>query len=84
MPTFHYKGYRTDGKDASGSINAESQREAVSRLKKEGDIPFGDHHGRLLCLREKRETVPKRGRPSGTLPDDPADGDPSRRIGSSL
>ncbi len=36
MPTFRYKGYRQNGRECSGTIVADNQREARSRLKIEG------------------------------------------------
>ena len=39
MPTFRYKGYRPDGGEAAGTVTAETLREAMARLKKEGLLP---------------------------------------------
>ncbi len=39
MPIFQYKGYRTDGSEAAGTIEANSQRDAVLRLKESGLYP---------------------------------------------
>ncbi len=39
MPIFRYKGYRQDGRDCSGSITADSVREARERLKGDGILP---------------------------------------------
>lgn len=36
MPTFRYKGYRQNGRECSGIIAADNQRDARSRLKNEG------------------------------------------------
>ncbi|HZV80651.1 MAG TPA: type II secretion system inner membrane protein GspF [Geobacteraceae bacterium] len=36
MPTFRYKGYRQDGREISGQLNADNQRDARARLKNEG------------------------------------------------
>jgi general secretion pathway protein F len=36
MPIFHYKGYKQDGKETSGTISAESIRDARERLKGSG------------------------------------------------
>ncbi len=36
MPTFRYKGYRQDGREVSGQIAADNQRDALARLKGEG------------------------------------------------
>jgi len=36
MPTFRYKGYRQDGRDCSGIISADNQRDARGRLKSDG------------------------------------------------
>src|SRR5512138_3545317 len=36
MPTFRYKGYRQDGREISGQVNADNQRDARARLKSEG------------------------------------------------
>lgn len=39
MPIFRYKGYRQNGKDTAGTINADTIREARERLKSDGIIP---------------------------------------------
>ena len=39
MPIFRYKGYRQDGKESSGSITADSVRDARERLKGSGILP---------------------------------------------
>jgi general secretion pathway protein F len=39
MPIFQYKGYRTDGSEATGSIEANSLKDAVLRLKDSGLYP---------------------------------------------
>jgi len=39
MPIFQYKGYRTDGSEAAGSIEANSLKDAVLRLKDSGLYP---------------------------------------------
>lgn len=39
MPIFQYKGYRTDGSEAAGTIEANSQKDALSRLKGLGLYP---------------------------------------------
>jgi general secretion pathway protein F len=39
MPIFQYSGYRTDGSEVAGSIEASSQRDAVLRLKDSGLYP---------------------------------------------
>jgi len=39
MPIFQYKGYRTDGSEAAGSIEADSLKDAVLRLKDSGLYP---------------------------------------------
>jgi general secretion pathway protein F len=36
MPTFRYKGYRQDGREISGTVAADNQREARARLKSDG------------------------------------------------
>ncbi|MFZ3137882.1 MAG: type II secretion system F family protein [Thermodesulfovibrionales bacterium] len=39
MPIFQFKGYRTDGSEAAGSIEANSLKDAVLRLKDSGLYP---------------------------------------------
>src|SRR5512137_2463340 len=39
MPIFRYKGYRQDGKENSGTITADSLRDARERLKATGILP---------------------------------------------
>lgn len=39
MPIFHYKGYRADGTEAAGTIEASGQSEALDRVKAEGIFP---------------------------------------------
>ncbi len=39
MPIFQYKGYKTDGAEVAGTIEANSQRDAVLRLKESGLYP---------------------------------------------
>ena len=39
MPIFQYKGYRTDGSEAAGTIEANSPKDAVLRLKESGLYP---------------------------------------------
>jgi len=39
MPTFRYKGYRQDGKELSGIVTADNQRDARTRLKNDGLFP---------------------------------------------
>jgi general secretion pathway protein F len=39
MPIFQYKGYRTDGSEAAGAIEANSLKDAVLRLKDSGLYP---------------------------------------------
>lgn len=39
MPTFRYKGYRQDGKEISGLVAADNQRDARSRLRNDGLFP---------------------------------------------
>ena len=39
MPIFRYKWYKQDGKETSGSISAESIRDAKDRLKSSGLLP---------------------------------------------
>ncbi|MFZ5907639.1 MAG: type II secretion system F family protein [Nitrospirota bacterium] len=39
MPIFHYKGYRADGSEATGTIEAASRKDAVLRLKESGLYP---------------------------------------------
>lgn len=46
MPIFQYSGYRTDGSEVAGTIEADSQKAAVLRLKESG-----------LYLRKLRESV---------------------------
>ena len=41
MPIFHYKGYKQDGKETSGTISAESIRDARERLKSSGVLLSG-------------------------------------------
>ena len=41
MPIFHYKGYKQDGKDTSGTISAESIRDAREKLKSSGILLSG-------------------------------------------
>jgi general secretion pathway protein F len=36
MPTFRYKAYRADGRETTGTVDAENSREARLRLKKDG------------------------------------------------
>ncbi len=36
MPTFRYKGYRQDGRETSGEVTADNQRDARARLKSDG------------------------------------------------
>lgn len=39
MPIFQYKGYRSDGSEAAGTLEASSLREAVLKLKESGLYP---------------------------------------------
>lgn len=39
MPTFRYSAYNAAGGEVRGNVDAESQREALARLKKEGLFP---------------------------------------------
>jgi general secretion pathway protein F len=39
MPIFQYKGYRTDGSEVAGTLEANSLKDAVLRLKGEGFHP---------------------------------------------
>jgi general secretion pathway protein F len=39
MPIFQYRGYRTDGSDAVGTVEANSLKDAVLRLKESGLYP---------------------------------------------
>ena len=39
MPIFQYRGYRTDGSDAAGTVEANSLKDAVLRLKESGLYP---------------------------------------------
>lgn len=39
MPIFQYKGYRADGSEAAGTIEANSQKDAALRLKESGLYP---------------------------------------------
>ncbi|MBI4684104.1 MAG: type II secretion system F family protein [Nitrospirae bacterium] len=39
MPIFQYKGYKTDGAEATGTIEAEGLKDAVSKVKDEGIFP---------------------------------------------
>lgn len=39
MPIFQYRGYRTDGSEVSGTIEANSQKDAVLRIKESGLYP---------------------------------------------
>ncbi|MBE0427184.1 MAG: type II secretion system F family protein [Nitrospirae bacterium] len=39
MPIFRYKGYRTDGSEVAGTIEANSPKDAVLRLKESGLYP---------------------------------------------
>jgi general secretion pathway protein F len=39
MPIFQYKGYKTDGSEVAGTIEANSQKDAVVRLKESGLYP---------------------------------------------
>ena len=39
MPIFQYSGYRTDGSEVAGSIEANSQKDAVLRLQESGLYP---------------------------------------------
>lgn len=39
MPIFQYSGYRTDGSEVAGTIEANSQKDAVLRLKESGLYP---------------------------------------------
>lgn len=59
MPTFRYKGYKQDGRDCSGIISADNQRDARGRLKSDGilatlveeDNPAAASAGRLSFRR---------------------------------
>ncbi len=39
MPIFQYRGYRTDGSEVAGTIEANSQKDAVLRIKESGLYP---------------------------------------------
>jgi general secretion pathway protein F len=39
MPIFQYRGYRTDGSEVAGTIEANSQKDAVLRLQESGFYP---------------------------------------------
>lgn len=39
MPIFQYRGYRTDGSEAAGTLEADSLRDAILRLKDSGLYP---------------------------------------------
>ena len=39
MPIFQYRGYRTDGSEVAGTIEANSQKDAVLRLQESGLYP---------------------------------------------
>lgn len=39
MPIFRFKGYRRDGKESSGTITADTLRDARERLKNDGILP---------------------------------------------
>jgi general secretion pathway protein F len=39
MPIFHYKGYRTDGSEVAGTLEASSQKDAAFRLRESGLYP---------------------------------------------
>lgn len=39
MPTFRYKAYRPDGRETSGTVDADNIREATLRLKKDSLLP---------------------------------------------
>jgi len=39
MPIFQYRGYRTDGSEVTGTIEANSQKDAVLRIKESGVYP---------------------------------------------
>lgn len=39
MPTFHYKAYNASGAPLSGTVEAESERQALSQLKESGLLP---------------------------------------------
>jgi general secretion pathway protein F len=43
MPTFHYKAYSATGTSLSGTIEADSERQAVSQLKGKGLLPREVH-----------------------------------------
>lgn len=50
MPIFQYSGYRTDGSEVAGTIEADSQKDAVLRLKESGLYP---HQVKESLYREK-------------------------------
>ena len=39
MPTFHYKAYSASGASVSGTIEADSERQALAQVKAKGLIP---------------------------------------------
>ena len=39
MPIFQYKGYKTDGSQAAGTIEANSAKDAALRLRESGLYP---------------------------------------------
>jgi general secretion pathway protein F len=43
MPTFHYKAYNASGAPVSGTIEADSERQAMAQLKSQGLLPREAH-----------------------------------------
>jgi general secretion pathway protein F len=43
MPTFHYKAYSASGASVSGTIEADSERQALAQLKNKGLLPREAH-----------------------------------------
>jgi general secretion pathway protein F len=43
MPTFHYKAYNTSGASVTGTIEADSERQALAQLKAKGLLPREAH-----------------------------------------
>src|SRR5512138_199917 len=40
MPTFQYRAYRADGRETSGTVDSDSIRTALERLKQQGLLPI--------------------------------------------
>ncbi len=47
MPVFRYRGVNENGKEVTGILEAESQKVAVLRIRKEGVFPFDIKEGEI-------------------------------------